>query len=238
MSRAVASKTHSPVALAAANALLVLDNCEHVADAVAALIDRLLARCPRLHILVTSRARLVLPFEHAYVLGGLPLTDAIELSCRPSPFGRLATRRPVCRPRSNRRDLRAPGRHRSRAGTCSRANSVARTSTGSNAAWPVQSQLLVGGARASAHHRSMHDTIAWSFELLTPLEQDVLRRVCVFVTGFDADAAASVAGFATVVAGRRDEHARTPRRSERGRRAGERSMARARTGPPVRPGSG
>jgi predicted ATPase/DNA-binding CsgD family transcriptional regulator len=183
--------------LAAATALLVLDNCEHVADAVAALIDRLLARCPLLHILVTSRARLVLPFEHTYVLGGLSPAEAIELF--------------TVRARSAGWRSADPSADSGRiAAICARLDGIAlalelaaaRTPSlgldGVERGLAVQSELLVGGARASAHHRSMHDTIAWSFELLTPLERDVLCRVCVFVTGFDADAAASVAGFGTV----------------------------------------
>ena len=56
-----------------ASTLLVLDNCEHVVDAVARLVERLLAACAGLRVLVTSRARLVVPHEHAYVVPGLSL---------------------------------------------------------------------------------------------------------------------------------------------------------------------
>ena len=47
--------------LAGRDALLVLDNCEHMADAVALLLERLLAACPRLAVLATSRSRLRVP---------------------------------------------------------------------------------------------------------------------------------------------------------------------------------
>src|SRR5690606_37248863 len=53
-------------ALADRQALLILDNCEHVLDGVAPFIERLLAACPRMTVLATSRARLMVPFERVY----------------------------------------------------------------------------------------------------------------------------------------------------------------------------
>ncbi len=53
-------------ALAERQALLVLDNCEQVRDGVAPFLERLLAACPRLQVLATSRARLVVPFERVF----------------------------------------------------------------------------------------------------------------------------------------------------------------------------
>jgi len=62
-------------ALAAAvgerRALLVLDNCEHLVNAVAVLTERLLSECPNLAVLVTSRIRLVVPHETVYPVPGL-----------------------------------------------------------------------------------------------------------------------------------------------------------------------
>jgi predicted ATPase len=56
-------------ALADRHALLVLDNCEHVRDGVTPpLVERLLAGCPRLTVLATSRARLMVPFEHLFAV--------------------------------------------------------------------------------------------------------------------------------------------------------------------------
>ena len=46
--------------------LLVLDNCEHLLDGVPVLLERLLAGSPRLSVLVTSRARLLVPFEWVF----------------------------------------------------------------------------------------------------------------------------------------------------------------------------
>jgi DNA-binding CsgD family transcriptional regulator len=64
--------------LAAAEALVVLDNCEHVLDGVTAFVERLLTGCPRTAVLATSRARLRLPFEYAYPVPGLSLDDTGE----------------------------------------------------------------------------------------------------------------------------------------------------------------
>jgi predicted ATPase len=63
-------------ALADRQALLVLDNCEHVRDGVAPFLERLLAGCPRLRVLATSRARLVVPFEWIFPVPPLSLAAA------------------------------------------------------------------------------------------------------------------------------------------------------------------
>ncbi|KAA8888481.1 AfsR/SARP family transcriptional regulator [Nocardia colli] len=52
--------------------VLVLDNCEHLVDAVADLADRLLGACPELHILATSREPLLIDGEHLHQVGPLP----------------------------------------------------------------------------------------------------------------------------------------------------------------------
>ncbi|HEX2361743.1 MAG TPA: LuxR C-terminal-related transcriptional regulator, partial [Jiangellaceae bacterium] len=52
--------------LARGDTLLILDNCEHVLDGVAPLVERLLSDCPRLTVLATSRARLTVPFEWVF----------------------------------------------------------------------------------------------------------------------------------------------------------------------------
>ncbi|MFD2351277.1 ATP-binding protein [Nonomuraea ferruginea] len=71
-------------ALADRHALLVLDNCEHVLDGVALFTERLLAACPRVTVLATSRARLMVPFERVYTVPPLSLSadsgsDAVAL---------------------------------------------------------------------------------------------------------------------------------------------------------------
>ena len=71
--------------LAARETLLMLDNCEHLHDGVAVLLERLLAGCPGLSVLATSRARLLLPFERVFAVPGLSIEaddgpgDAVDL---------------------------------------------------------------------------------------------------------------------------------------------------------------
>src|SRR4051794_5437803 len=72
--------------LADRETLLVLDNCEHLLDGVVVLLERLLAGSPRLTVLATSRARLLVPFEWVFPVPGLSVEaddggpgDAVEL---------------------------------------------------------------------------------------------------------------------------------------------------------------
>jgi DNA-binding CsgD family transcriptional regulator len=66
--------------LAGRATLLVLDNCEHLLDGVVVLLERLLAGCPGLRVLATSRARLLVPYESVFLVPGLAVdTDAVEL---------------------------------------------------------------------------------------------------------------------------------------------------------------
>ena len=61
-------------------------------------------------------------------------------------------------------------------------------------------RLLVGGARVQARHRSVSDTVAWSYQLLTRLDQNVLSRVCTFHRPFSATDALAVAAYEGVPA--------------------------------------
>jgi predicted ATPase/DNA-binding CsgD family transcriptional regulator len=72
--------------LGRSEALIVLDNCEHLVDGVAVFVERLLATCPQTRVLATSRTRLMLPFEHVFPVPGLSLqpdegedSDAVAL---------------------------------------------------------------------------------------------------------------------------------------------------------------
>ena len=69
--------------LAASDALLVIDNCEHVLDGVRPCVERIIAGCPEVTVLATSRTRLLLPYERVYVVPGLSVIggggDAVDL---------------------------------------------------------------------------------------------------------------------------------------------------------------
>jgi len=71
-------------------ALLVLDNCEHLVEGVVVLAERVLAACPGVTVLATSRARLLVPHERVFSVPGMTVSgdsgDAVELF-----LGRAAT---------------------------------------------------------------------------------------------------------------------------------------------------
>jgi predicted ATPase/DNA-binding CsgD family transcriptional regulator len=185
-------------ALADRHALLVLDNCEHVRDGVAPLLERLLAGCPRLTVLATSRARLLVPFERVHPVPPLSLTgdrdsDAVALFLdRAAAVGWPITAE----------------QHDQAADVCQGLDGVALAIELAAARLPTlgldglttvlsdQLRLLTGGARADDRHRSVRATLDWSHALLEPADRTLLRRVAVFVAPFTADAAGLVAGFA------------------------------------------
>nr|WP_196223942.1 LuxR C-terminal-related transcriptional regulator [Nonomuraea sp. ATCC 55076] len=183
-------------ALADRHALLVLDNCEQVADGVALFLERLLAACPRVTVLATSRARLMVPFERVYAVPPLSLpadggSDAVTLFMERA----AAVGRPV-----------DPALRDQIAAICERLDGMAlaielaaaRYSTlgldGITAALSHPLRMLTGGSRADQRHRSVRAALDWSHALLEPADQALLRRVSVFAAPFTAAAAAEVTG--------------------------------------------
>ena len=71
--------------------LIVLDNCEHLIEPVAGLVQAILERCPRVRILATSREALAVPGEVQLPVGPLPVPPK-----RPPPSGSRSSRRPGC----------------------------------------------------------------------------------------------------------------------------------------------
>jgi non-specific serine/threonine protein kinase len=189
-------------------ALLLFDNCEHVLDA-APLVTELLAACPRLAVLATSRAVLRLSGEHAFLVPPLPLPDLTDL---PSPLGELgaapAVRLFVERARAARADFALTEENAAAvARLCHRLDGLplaielaaARTAMLPPPALLARLDrrlpLLTGGPRdAPARLRTMRDAIAWSHDLLTPDEQVLFRHLSVFAGGFTVEAAEAIAG--------------------------------------------
>jgi predicted ATPase/DNA-binding CsgD family transcriptional regulator len=183
-------------ALADRHALLVLDNCEHVRDGVAPFLERLLAACPRLTVLATSRARLMVPFERVYPVPPLSLSgdgdsDAVALFMdRAAAVGQPPD--PVLRDQI--------------ASVCERLDGMALAIELAAARWPTLGldgltaglsdplRMLAGGSRADDRHRSVRAALDWSHALLEPADRALLRRVSVFVAPFTVEAAAEVAG--------------------------------------------
>ncbi|HET6871065.1 MAG TPA: LuxR C-terminal-related transcriptional regulator [Solirubrobacteraceae bacterium] len=167
--------------------LLVLDNVEHVADAAARLIEELLTRCDQLRVLATSRIRLVVPHEQVLLVGGLhggADGDAVRLFFERHGSGDLDAERVA--------DICAV------LGGMPLAIELAVGRLGSFGLDGLETSLgrqldtLQGGARMDSRHRSLHETIAWSYQLLAPAARDVLAQASVFAEPFTLAAAEEV----------------------------------------------
>jgi len=187
--------------------LLLFDNCEHVLAETAGLIAHLLASCPELHVLATSRAPLRLQAEQVLPIEplALPAGDApeIETLARNAAVQLFAERARAVRPSldldaSNAASIAAICRHLDGLPLAIEL-AAARASMLSPAALLAQMsdrlRLLRGGARdLPARQQTMREAIAWSCDLLPPEQQAFFRRLAVFAGGFTVDAAAAVAG--------------------------------------------
>ncbi|MYZ13141.1 LuxR C-terminal-related transcriptional regulator, partial [Streptomyces sp. SID337] len=182
-------------ALAGREALLVLDNCEHVREGVAPFLERLLAACPRLRVLATSRARLLAPFERVFSVPPLSRAGGDDSEAVTLFMERAAA---VGWPPG-------PAVGEGVVDLCERLDGMALAIELAAARWPTlgldgltaglsdQLRMLAGGARADDRHRSLRAVLDWSHGLLAPQDQALLRRVAVFVAPFTVDAAVSTA---------------------------------------------
>jgi predicted ATPase/DNA-binding CsgD family transcriptional regulator len=169
--------------------LLVLDNCEHVLDAVAAFAERVLSACPATTVLATSRERLGLPGERVVPVAPLPLAADAEA---------LFVDRAVAADPEFVVDPAAVARICARLDGMPLAIELAAARVGALgtggllAALDDQVSLLTGSRDPDERHRSMVAVIDWSHRLLDDEERAAFRRLAVFVGGFDIDAAVAV----------------------------------------------
>ncbi len=186
--------------------LLLLDNFEHVAEAALS-ISALLAACPRLKVLATSRMRLHLRGEHRFPVPSLARPDPQ----RPPSLSDLkgyaaialfAQRAQAVAPTFKLTSATA----RVIAGICARVDGLplaielaaARVDVLSPQALLAQLtrqplQVLTDGAvDLPERQQAMRDTLAWSYNLLTPREQALFRRLAVFAAGGTLNATEAV----------------------------------------------
>ena len=182
--------------LAERNCLLVVDNCEHVQDAARTWLERLLSDCRSLHVLATSRLRLMLPFEHVVSVPGLSLDaagadDAVALfiermvaagADRPSGAADRETIAEICAALEGM----ALGIELAAARVPGLGLEALAGALGSRL------DILDIGARADDRHRSLRAAIDWSYELLAPDERAVLRAAATFAAPADLDAICAV----------------------------------------------
>jgi predicted ATPase/class 3 adenylate cyclase len=199
--------------LALQEVLIVLDNCEHLIGACAKTADAIMRRCPRVHLLATSREPLGIGGEAIYRVPPLSLP-------RPGDTGLLAVE--SC-------DAVALFAERARAqGTglsvdeqtaplmvsiCARLDGLplaielaaARLRSlslrGLHDRLDQRFRLLTGGSRtALERQQTLEATVGWSYSLLHGAEQLLLRRLPVFAESFDLDAVEAVCGFGDIEA--------------------------------------
>ncbi|MEF9903379.1 AfsR/SARP family transcriptional regulator [Streptomyces sp. P9-A2] len=173
--------------------LLVLDNCEHVVDAAARLVETLLERCPGLTVLATSREPLGVPGEVLRPVEPLPEPVALRL---------LADRGAAARP-----GFRVEDDPKACAEICHRLDGLPlaielaaarlRMLTPRQIADRLDDRfrLLTSGSRTvRPRQQTLRAVVDWSWDLLDDGERDVLRRLSVFAGGCDLAAAEAVCG--------------------------------------------
>ncbi len=181
--------------LAAKQVLLVLDNCEHVAEASARLVDRVLTQCAEVRVLATSRETLGVPGESVYRLQGLPLeSDSVSLF-----LDRVQATAPALHA--------TPDHERAISQICERLEGLPLAIELAASRVTVMSppeilkrldrrlDLLTTGPRTVPdRQRTLAATIDWSYGLLTEPEQRLFRQLSVFRGWFGVDAVEHVFG--------------------------------------------
>jgi predicted ATPase/DNA-binding XRE family transcriptional regulator len=182
--------------------LLLLDNAEHILEAVAE-VAALRAACPALRLLVTSRVALRVQGEQVYPVPPLALPTTGEVT---SPEGLeqvAAAALFVQRARAVRPDFALTEVNAAAvAAICARLDGLplaielaavrveSLTAGGIAARLDDSFRLLTGGARdALPRHRTLRAALDWSYDLLSPPEQQLLERLVVFAGGWTLPAA-------------------------------------------------
>lgn len=186
--------------------LLILDNCEHIVESIAALVSDLLTACPFLKILATSREALRIPGEWLYSVPSLntPKTNLPIGTDAASKFPALELF--AERARAVRSDFALnPDNVQAVAAICAQLDGLplaieliaARVRVMSPEALlerlNAQFVLSADGMRAvSARQKTLNNAIDWSYSLLAPEEQKALTWLSVFAGGFTMEAAEAI----------------------------------------------
>jgi predicted ATPase/DNA-binding winged helix-turn-helix (wHTH) protein len=188
--------------------LLVLDNCEHLIDAVANLAEQLLQATSNVRILATSREPLRSENEHAYWLPPLACPPPHTVSTVEEVLAYPAVQLLVDRAGASRHGFAlTQAEVPVVAEICRKLDGIAlaielgavRIATfglhGTAALLDNRFRLTWSGRRtAPPRHQTMNAVLDWSYNLLPAFEQFLLRRLAIFVAHFSLDAACHVAG--------------------------------------------
>jgi predicted ATPase len=190
--------------------LLLLDNFEQVVEAAVVVAD-LLAACPRLSVLVTSRMVLHLRGEHEFVVHPLAVPNPKRLPALRTLVQYEAVALFMQRAQAVKPEFElTPANALAVASMCARLDGLPLAIELAAARikyFPAQALLtrleqglsvLSGGSRdLPARQQTLHGAIAWSYDLLTPEEQLLFRRLAVFVDGCTLEAAEQVCAAAS-----------------------------------------
>ena len=192
--------------LGSQQALLILDNCEHVVGTAATLTDHLLTRCRRLHVLATSRQPLGLDGEFTWRLPSL----AVPVDDAPAGIAAVggceAAQLFVDRARRAGAGFELTEANAAAVGViCRRLDGIplaielaaARTRVFAVSeiaeALSERFRILTGSIRtALPRQQTLEASVAWSYDLLTEPERIVLRALSVFAGSFSFEAAAAI----------------------------------------------
>jgi predicted ATPase/class 3 adenylate cyclase len=179
--------------------LLVFDNCEHVLDAAAGLVEAILAHSGAVKILATSREGLRVADEHLWPVPSLDVGAGVD-SAAVSLF---IERAQAVSPRFTTTDA---GEAAAVVEICRRLDGIplaielAASRMASMTASEVRDRLdqrfrlLVGSRRGLERHHTLRHAVAWSYDLLDEPEKALLERCSVFTGGFDLQSACAVMG--------------------------------------------
>ena len=179
--------------------LLVFDNCEHVRDAVADLVEAILAHSATVTILATSRERVGVSEEQLWRVPSLDVNSGTE-SAAVNLF------RDRAQSVVSDFSLAQPGEADAVVEICRRLDGIplaielAASRMAAMTAGEVRDRLdqrlrlLVGSRRGLSRHQTLRHAVAWSYDLLDEPEKALLERCSVFAGGFDLESACTVMG--------------------------------------------
>ncbi len=176
--------------------LLIFDNCEHVLDASADIVEAILARSATVKILATSREGLRVEDEQLWSVPSLDTQAGLDSSAAALFFDRAqAVARDVSlTPHSAVMEIcqRLDGIPLAIELAASRLTSMSVTDLRDHL--DDRFRLLVGSRRGLERHQTLRHAVQWSYDLLSETEKSLLTSCSVFAGGFDLAAACAVAG--------------------------------------------
>jgi predicted ATPase len=185
-------------ALEGRSRLLVFDNCEHVVDSVADLVEAILAQSATVTILATSREGMRVAEEQLWPVPSLDVGAGIDSAA----VSLLVERAQAVSPRFS---VTAADEAAAVVEICRRLDGIplaielAASRMASMTAVEVgdrldqRFRLLVGSRRGLERHHTLRHAVAWSYDLLDDTEKALLDRCSVFAGGFDLESACAVA---------------------------------------------